>query len=74
MKSRTDWWVSTKSSQKIFRPEYRRDGVEDYLRRYVGVDSAILAEALGLSPVQVEACQRELGLRKITGNVRKGCR
>jgi hypothetical protein len=58
----------------MFRPAYRRDGVEDYLRRYIGVDAAILAEALGLSTVQVEACQRELGLRKITGNVRKGYR
>ena len=71
MKNCTDWWVSTKASPKIFRPAYRRDGVEDYLRRYIGVDAAILGEALGLSTVQVEACQRELGLRKITGNVRK---
>ncbi len=55
----------------MFRPDYQRIESDRYLIENQGVDSAIIALALGLTVPQVQAYQRKLGLRKITGYVRK---
>ena len=55
----------------MFRPVYQNGDLDAYLREHVGIDPAILAADLGISRRHVEAYQRKLGLRKITGNHRK---
>lgn len=67
----TTYWLSTKSPSGIFRAAYQTKERDTFLRETVGVDSAILAQEMGLGRNRVEAYQRKLGLRKITGNVPK---
>jgi len=68
----TDWWMSTKSPVRMFRPAYQTPELEAYLRSAPDVDPALLALDTGVGRGHIEACQRRLGLRKITGGYRKG--
>jgi hypothetical protein len=63
-----DWWMSTKSPATLFRPSYQTDELEDFLRENAGVEPALLAADTGVGRNHIRACQRRLGLRKITGN------
>lgn len=63
-----DWWTSTKSPASMFRPAYQTKAMDAFLRETVGIDPAVLAIDAGMSANRVEAYQRQLGLRKITGN------
>jgi hypothetical protein len=64
----TDWWTTTKAPRNLFRPAYQTEELDDFLRANRGIDSAILAAELGMSANQIKAYQRQLGLRRITGN------
>ena len=63
-----DYWLSTKSATHLLRQPYRTAALADYLRENVGIDPAVLGMAWGLQACQIEAYQRELGLRKIAGH------
>jgi hypothetical protein len=63
-----DWWTTTKAHPDIFRPAYQNAENDAFIRETVGIDSALLANDLGISAVHVQAYQRKLGVRKITGN------
>ena len=43
--------------------------LETFMRANIGVDPDIIAHDLGITPRFVIACQRKLGLRKLTGHV-----
>lgn len=70
----SDWWMSTKSSPKIFRPPGLTVEVESYLRANPAVDAHILAVDLNMNVMHVLAHQRFLGLRKLAENNPKGGR
>lgn len=63
-----DWWMSTKSPMTMFRPSYQTQELDAFLRDTVGIDPALIGIDAGMSANRVEAYQRQLGLRKITGN------
>lgn len=63
-----DYWLSTKSRPDIFRPAYQNAENDKVIRETVGIDSALVANDLGINTFQVQAYQRKLGVRKITGN------
>lgn len=67
----SDFWMSTKSPAGMFRPAYQTGEMDEFLRETAGVDAAILSADLGICRAHVEACQRRIGLRKITGNHRR---
>ena len=62
------YWASTKSPVHLF-PAQRYESAEAaaYLREYSSVDSKLLAADLKMAPQWVEAYQRRLGVRRITG-------
>jgi hypothetical protein len=55
-------WLSTKSPLRML--EAIDQATEEHLRENSGVDSALLAVDLRLSPAHVRSKQRRLGLRK----------
>ena len=61
------YWSSTKSPVHLFRPAYQSAEAEQHLREYSFVDSKLLAADLKMAPQWVEAYQRRLGVRRITG-------
>ena len=66
-----DWWMNTNSAVK-FRESYETPKREQLLRDAQGVDVAILAIDLGMTPSHIEAYQRKLGLRKCAENNARG--
>lgn len=56
-------WLSTKSPIRMLDTPMGREA-EQHLRENSGIDSALLALDLRISPLHVEAKQRRLGLRK----------
>lgn len=63
-----DWWTTTKASPDIFRPAYQNAENDRIIRDTVGIDPSILVSDLHMSTPQIQAYQRKLGVRKITGN------
>lgn len=63
-----DWWTTTKASRDIFRPAYQNPENDRLIRETVGIDPALLVSDLHISVPQIQAYQRKLGVRKITGN------
>ena len=63
-----DYWMSSKSNPKMFRPERLTKEVEDYLRENHGVDVHQLAMTLGIPVRTVRAYQIFLGLRQPENN------
>ena len=59
-----DYWMSTKSNPKMFRPIGLTKEVEDYLRENHGVDVHQLAHTLGIPVRNVRSYQIFLKLRK----------
>jgi hypothetical protein len=64
----TDWWMSTLSKMQFRESSYETPENEKHLRESQGIDSALLAADLGISPLHVEAYQRKLGLRPLAVN------
>lgn len=67
----TIYWQSTKSPVHMFKREYESAEVAEHIKENSFIDPALLATELGRSglPRQaVEAYQRRLGVRKLTGN------
>lgn len=62
------YWMSTRSPQSMFRPDYQTPELAEQLHTAAGVDPAIIAADVGIASHHVRAFQRKLGLRKITGN------
>lgn len=56
----------------MFRASYRTAQLDAFMRDTIGIDPAILTLETGLSAARIQAYQRQLGLRAITGNKRKG--
>lgn len=63
-----DWWTTTKARPDIFRPAYHTPENDALIRETAGVDPSILVSDLHMSAPQIQAYQRKLGVRKITGN------
>lgn len=61
-------WLSTSSSMVFRKPSYQTAELEAALIERQGIDSSILAIELGVPRHHIEAAQRRLGLRKLTGN------
>jgi hypothetical protein len=62
------YWSSTKSPVHLFPAQkYESADVAAYLREHSFVDSKLLAVDLKMAPQWVEAYQRRLGVRHITG-------
>lgn len=66
-----NYWISTKSNPMMFRTASLTPAIEAHLRASIGVDPAILSAELHISAQHIMAFQRKLGLRKITGTIRK---
>lgn len=69
----TIYWQSTKAPVHLFKREYESAEVAKHVKENSFVDPAMLADELSvphLSRMAVEAYQRRLGARKITGNPR----
>ena len=67
----TLYWQSTKAPVHLFRREYESAELAKHVKENSFVDAAILAADLKvehLSAMAVEAYQRRLGVRRITGN------
>ncbi len=67
------YWSSTKAPVHLFRREYESAELAKHVSENSFVDAAILAQDIGrpsLHPMAVEAYQRRLGVRKITGKAR----
>ena len=62
----TEYWMSTLSPQKMFRPERLTTELEASLREHAGIDSAQIALTLGIFDNEVRSYQRYLGLRTIS--------
>lgn len=68
------YWMSTKSPNQMFRPAYQNAENDVLIRETAGIGPAILAADLGISKPHIKAYQRNLGLRKFTGNSYKRAR
>jgi hypothetical protein len=68
----SDYWVSTKAHPDIFRERHMTREIEAGLRERDGLETSLIAAELGINSRRVRAYQRRLGLRKFTGNKRKG--
>jgi hypothetical protein len=69
------YWSSTKSPVHLF-PAHKYESVDTatYVREFSFVDSKQLAVDLKMAPQWVEAYQRRLGVRRISGYTPKGAR
>jgi hypothetical protein len=63
-----DYWLSTRTPARAFRPSYQTVELDAFIRETAGVDPSILAQEIGLASPFVRAYQRQLGVRKIGGN------
>lgn len=61
------YWSSTKSPVHLFPARHHSAEAAEYLREHSFVDAGLLAADLKMAPRLVEAYQRRLGLRRITG-------
>ena len=71
----TIYWSSTKAPVHLFPREYESKEIAKHVTENSFVDAAALADELSaphLSRMSVEAYQRRLGVRKITGNPKRG--
>lgn len=64
----TDYWTSTKSPRRMYRPPYHTPERDEIIRETAGVDPAMLVDDLKMTTPQIRAYQRALGVRKITSN------
>jgi hypothetical protein len=71
----TVYWQSTKAPVHLFKREYESDDIAKHVKENSFVDPAMLSAELRvnhLNPQAVAAYQRRLGVRKITGNPKRG--
>lgn len=68
------YWQSTKSPVHMFKRAYESTKLSEHIKACVGVDPSIISADLKighLNPWAVEAYQRRLGVRPITGGWKK---
>lgn len=63
-----EYWISTKSPAKMFRPARQTPELDAYFRETWGIDPAMLSAEIGMSIAHIKSYQRSLGLRATAAN------